>query len=107
MMAIGAFFCLAGWKRPSIRPADPVKMTSGIGTSVAARPLAGADAPLYSLDAGTGGALVERACRCNSQDLLKNLGRLRGREPFGRAGAFTTTGRAKSKTYDMRRSLPG
>jgi hypothetical protein len=29
-MAIGAFFCLAGWYRPSIRPAAPVKMTSGM-----------------------------------------------------------------------------
>src|SRR2546428_142109 len=29
-MAIGAFFCGAGWYRPSIRPAGPVKMTSGI-----------------------------------------------------------------------------
>jgi hypothetical protein len=29
-MAIGAFFWRAGWYRPSIRPAGPVKMTSGI-----------------------------------------------------------------------------
>src|SRR5436309_3242372 len=35
MMAMRAFFCLAGWKRLCIRPADPVKVTAGIGTSLA------------------------------------------------------------------------
>ena len=31
-MPIGAFFCRAGWYRPSMRPAAPVKMTSGMGS---------------------------------------------------------------------------
>src|SRR5215813_14283970 len=30
MIAIGAFFCRAGWYRPSMRPAGPVKMISGM-----------------------------------------------------------------------------
>jgi hypothetical protein len=36
-MPIGAFFCRAGWYRPSMRPAAPVKMTSGmtVRTSIA------------------------------------------------------------------------
>ena len=29
-MAIGALRFLAGWNRPSIRPAEPVKMISGM-----------------------------------------------------------------------------
>ena len=43
-MPIGAFFCRAGWYRPSMRPAAPVKMTSGMkfsnldGYYVAGRP---------------------------------------------------------------------
>src|SRR5262249_54995021 len=108
MMAIGAFFCFAGWKRPSIRPADPVKMTSGIGTSVAARALTKGRRGCYSLTRERAARLVERACRRNSQDLLKNLGRLRGcaANPSGARGAFTTTGGAKGKTYDMPPSPP-
>src|SRR5262249_33465622 len=101
MMAIGAFFCLAGWNRPSIRPADPVKMTSGIGTSLHER-LFGR-APRNLLTREQAARRAQRACRRNSLDLLKNLGRLRARGAavLPRAGAFTTTGRAKSKTYDM------
>jgi len=30
-MAIGAFFWRDAWYRPSIRPAGPAKMTSGMG----------------------------------------------------------------------------
>jgi len=30
IIAIGAFFCFAGWWRPSRRPAGPVKITSGM-----------------------------------------------------------------------------
>src|ERR1044072_10043784 len=30
MIAIGAFFCRAGWYRPSMRPAGPAKIISGI-----------------------------------------------------------------------------
>src|SRR5262249_20549661 len=48
-----------------------------------------------------------RACCRNSQVLLKNLGRLPGSgADHSGAGAFSTTGGAKSKTYDMRRPPP-
>src|SRR5690242_13455545 len=64
-------------------------------------------ARLVVLTTDLGGSLAQPACRRNSLDLLKNLGWLRGRcARFAVRGAFTTTGRAKSKTYDMRRSLP-